>query len=341
MDVPAALTRYRREVDDHLRSITGTGEVAELNRMLRYHLGWEDARGRPAAQAGKGLRPSLLLLACEATGGDRRRALPAAAAVELIHNFSLVHDDIQDRDAERRHRPTVWSVWGEAQAINAGDALLALGRLTLLELADRGVPPEAVVKCARLLDKRTLEMVEGQVIDLSFEGRLDVSLDEYLKMVAKKTGALFDCSLAMGALVAGAGEPVVEAMGRAGRSLGLAFQVRDDMLGVWGAENRTGKQPAADVRRRKKSLPVVFAFQRADGALRRRLEETYRKDELDDEDVSAVLQALDALGAHGFCARLAAEHKQAALDELERLQLKSRAARELRESAEFLLERDF
>jgi geranylgeranyl diphosphate synthase type I len=290
---------------------------------------------------GKALRPTLCLLACEAAGGDWHAALPAAAALELVHNFSLVHDDIQDRDAERRHRPTVWAVWGEPQAINAGDALLTLGRLALLELRQEGIPPERVVEAARVLDQRTLEIVEGQALDLSFEDRLDVGEDAYLEMIEKKTGALFDCALRLGGLV-GAGDPAVaEALGRCGRLLGVAFQVRDDMLGVWGAENRTGKLPAADIRNRKKSLPVVYALARAEGATAAELRRIYSQPRLSEADVSIVLGALESVRAQACCRAAAEERRERALAELDRADLRPAAAAELRQVADFLLERDY
>jgi geranylgeranyl diphosphate synthase type I len=348
MELPPAFGRYRGALDDKLRSLLGGGLPAgshpeELHRMLRYHLGWQDAEGRPVSgDGGKALRPTLCLLACEAAGGDWRTALPAAAALELVHNFSLVHDDIQDRDAERRHRPTVWAVWGEAQAINAGDALLALGRLALLDLRGEGVPPERVVEAARVLDERTLEMVEGQALDLSFEERLDVGEDAYLEMIEKKTGALFDCALRLGGLVGSADPAVAEALGRCGRLLGVAFQVRDDMLGVWGAENRTGKLPAADIRNRKKSLPVVYALlARAEGATAAELRRIYSQTELSDADVSIVLAALESVRAPAYCRAAAEERQQRALDALARAGLKPDAAAELRQVAGFLLERDY
>jgi len=253
--------------------------------MLRYHLGWEDAEGGPPANQGKGLRPALCFLACESAGGDWKRALPAAAALELVHNFSLVHDDIQDRDLLRRGRPTVWSIWGDAQAINAGDALLALARLSILRLSEADVSGVAL-EAARLLDERTLEMVEGQTLDLSFDQLADVDLESYLEMIEKKTGALFDCSLHLGALIGGAQPAVAGAMGRVGRLIGSAFQIRDDMLAVWGAENRTGKTPAADIRRRKKSLPIVSALIQGQDQTRDQLLNIYAQTELTDEDVS-------------------------------------------------------
>ncbi len=339
MEPPAVLARYRRELDAALRSLLARERPPLLYRMIRYHLGWEDPYGRPTEPAGgKAARGSLCLLACEAVGGDWRQALPAAAAVEMVHNFSLIHDDIQDRDRERRHRPTVWSLWGESQAINAGDALLALARPALLNLAGAGVPLASVVEAARILDEGTLEMVEGQVMDMGFEERLDVDLAAYLEMIEKKTGALFDCALRLGALV-GSGDPsLVAALGRCGRLLGAAFQVRDDMLGIWGPESRTGKAPAADLRRRKKSLPVMYAFSRAEGSTLEELRRAYSRPEMSDEDVSLVLRCLDVLGAREYCQGVAQERRAAALAELERLGLKSEAADELKRAAASLLE---
>ncbi len=347
MELPAAFGRYREALDGKLRSLLSSGlptgsHPQELHRMLRYHMGWEDAAGRPVrSDGGKGLRPTLCLLACEAAGSDWRTALPAAAGLELVHNFSLVHDDIQDRDRERRHRPTVWSVWGEAQAINAGDALLTLGRLAVLALGAEGVPAERVIEAARVLDQCTLEVVEGQALDLSFEERLDVTEEAYLEMIEKKTGALFDCALRLGGLI-GAGDPAVaDALGRSGRLLGVAFQVRDDMLGVWGAENRTGKPPAADIRSRKKSLPVVYMLARAEGATAEELARIYSQPRLSDPDVSMVLGALESVGAQAYCRAVAEERREQALTELAGAGLKEAPAAELRQVAEFLLERDY
>ncbi|MDO8614685.1 MAG: polyprenyl synthetase family protein [Dehalococcoidia bacterium] len=340
MPAPAVLSRYSGELDGYLRSLVAGGHPPALYRMLRYHLGWEDAEGGPTDQGGKVLRPALCLLACEAAGGDWRKALPAAAGLELVHNFSLIHDDVQDRDPERRHRPTVWRLWGDAQAINAGDALLALARLAVLRMVGE-VAPQAVLQAVQVLDQRTLEMVEGQVMDIEFEQRLDVSVQAYLQMIEKKTGALFDASLSLGALAAGADARLVEAMGSCGRLLGLAFQVRDDMLGVWGAEGRTGKRAAADIRRRKKSLPAVYALASAEGDALDELRRIYRRPEPDDEDVARVLRLLDGLGAREYCAGVAAEKMQAALAILEGLALRPEPALELRQTAEFLLEREF
>jgi geranylgeranyl diphosphate synthase type I len=342
--LPSAFARYRGALDETLRALLGEGlppgrHPDELHRMLRYHMGWTDAEGRelPAesASGGKALRPTLCLLACEAAGGDWRDALPAAAALELVHNFSLVHDDIQDRDVERRHRATVWSVWGEAQAINAGDALLILGRLALLRLAE-GLPAARVAEAARVLDERTLEIVEGQALDLSFEERLDVDEHAYIEMIEKKTGALFDCALRLGALVGSEDAAVAEGLGECGRWLGVAFQVRDDALGIWGAESKTGKPPAQDVRNRKKSLPAVYALARSE-----ELRGVYARPRLSEADVSLVLRALDGVDAAGYCRKVAQEYRGRALARLEALPLAEGPAGELRQVADFLLDRDY
>jgi geranylgeranyl diphosphate synthase, type I len=309
--------------------------------MLRYHLGWEDAAGSPDAHIGKRLRPALCLLTCEAVGGDTAKALPLAAALELVHNFSLVHDDIQDGDRKRHDRDTVWAVWGLPQAINAGDALLSIAYLSLAESLDAGLSAEAAVRAAGLLAERTLEMVEGQVMDIEFEDWREVGLEEYVAMISRKTGALFDASLGLGALAGGAPLAEVEALGRCGRALGIAFQVRDDMLGVWGAEERTGKSAASDIRRRKKSLPAVYALTRADAGEREELGRIYDRESVSAEDVERVLALMDALGAQAYCASMAAEYKDAALRELERAGVNGEQAEELRKTAAFLLDRDY
>ncbi|MEX0800431.1 MAG: polyprenyl synthetase family protein [Dehalococcoidia bacterium] len=336
--VPDAFHRYREALDGTLRSLLTSRDPDRsglLYRMLRYHLGWEDAEGRPSeGDGGKALRPTLCLLACEATGGDWRKALPAAAAVELTHNFSLVHDDIQDRDPERRHRPSVWAVWGEAQAINAGDALAGLARLAVLELRAEGLTEGGVIEAARALDEATLEMVEGQTLDLSFEDRLDVSEAEYLAMVEKKTGALFGCALRLGGLAGSDDGRIAAVLGELGRRLGVAFQIRDDVLGVWGEPASTGKARATDVWNRKKSLPVVYALSRAEGGELRRV---YAKAELSGDDVEAALAALDSAGARQYCEAALTERRQQALAALDGVELQAGPARELREVVEYLL----
>ena len=231
-------------------------------RVLSYHLGWCDADGAPApAGGGKSVRPALTLLAAEAVGGPREEAVPGAVAVELVHNFSLVHDDLMDRDASRRHRPTVWAVWGDATAVLAGDAMLSLAHEVLL---DCGSPH--TVAASRVLAVATRELIRGQMQDVAFEQRDDVTLDQCLAMADGKTGALLDAAAGVGALMGGGAPDVVDAMSTYGRNVGMAFQLVDDLLGIWGSPEVTGKPVYSDLRSCKKSLPITWAVQNGGSA---------------------------------------------------------------------------
>jgi geranylgeranyl diphosphate synthase type I len=224
--------------------------------VVSYHLGWSDQHGQPIeANPGKTLRPALALLAAEAVAGRPEPALPGAVAVELVHNFSLLHDDLMDRDTERRHRKTVWAVWGDATAVLAGDALLSLAHEVLAD-GDSQYGQAA----GQALAVATRELIRGQVLDLAFERRDDVTLDECLDMAAGKTGALLAVSAAIGAILVGAPEPVVSGLSRFGAQLGMAFQLVDDLLGIWGAPTVTGKPVFSDLVARKKTLPVTWSL---------------------------------------------------------------------------------
>jgi geranylgeranyl diphosphate synthase type I len=263
----------------HHTSLTGEDNYDALSKLegqMQYHLGWVDQQLRPAnSHPGKLLRPKLLLLSYELACAQGqlpsthpfvfslRPALPAAAAIELAHNFTLLHDDIQDGDIERRHRPTVWSIWGVPQAILVGDALFALARLHLWKTLDQGVAPATVLRLAKLFDKALLLLTEGQHLDMSFEQQQQVSLSNYEAMISRKTATLMECATEMGATLGTCNQEIIEGLARFGHSLGLAFQVRDDILGVWATKAELGKLPAGDIYRRKKSLPILHALQYA------------------------------------------------------------------------------
>ncbi|MEV4459076.1 family 2 encapsulin nanocompartment cargo protein polyprenyl transferase [Microbispora sp. NPDC049633] len=257
------LARTRDLVEPALRHAVGTLPPS-MRRVAGYHFGWWDARERPVrAGGGKVLRPAFTLLAAEGAGGDADAALPAAVAVELVHNFSLVHDDVMDGDTLRRHRPTVWNVFGRAEAILAGDSLLALA---FTVLAGGGRPAESTRALARCVQS----LLDGQSADLGFERRADVGLGECVRMAEGKTGALFGCACALGGLHGGATVEQVAALRVFGDRVGLAFQLVDDLLGIWGDPAVTGKPVHSDLRNRKKSLPIVAALTsgtRAGGAL--------------------------------------------------------------------------
>lgn len=340
MGLPASLQVYHTELIEELRQVLGSSKLP-LYDMMRYHLGWADEKGQPQRDSGKLLRSSLCLCVCQATGGDWRQALPAAAAVELVHNFSLIHDDIEDESITRRHRPTVWQVWGQSQAINAGDAMHALARLALLRMENRGVPAGKVLRAIHIVDEATLRLCEGQYKDIDYEQRLDLQLSEYLGMASAKTGALFEAACHLGALVGTDDERQIDSLRHFGEKLGLAYQIRDDMLGIWGKGEATGKPHGSDVRQRKKSLPIVYALSKARGEQRALLLKAWRQETIDDESASMIMDVLNDLGAQGYCQSLAEQYVQQASSELDKAGLSQESRQVLTDMAEFLVKRQY
>jgi geranylgeranyl diphosphate synthase type I len=288
--------------------------VAPHYGMMQYHMGWVDEAFRPQRlPTGKRLRPMLCLLACAEVGGDPATALPAAAAIEILHNFSLVHDDIEDGDETRRHRPTVWKVWGIPQATNVGDGMFALAYATLQGLARRGISADITLAALDRFTQTCLALTEGQYLDMSFERRNDVSVDEYLRMIQGKTAALVGASLAIGALVGGAGPAPTAALQRFGEEMGLAFQIRDDILGIWGDPEVTGKPAGNDLLRRKKSLPILYALnhERVGEQF-----ETLLSASPEPGHLARALTLLEQAGARPYAESLIHTHHQAGIDAL-------------------------
>jgi geranylgeranyl diphosphate synthase type I len=284
--MPTMLTAYRDRVAEAMRA-QALLSASMTGRMSGYHMGWLDESGRARESVtGKLARPSLCLWACEACGGNADDALAAATALEWVHNFTLIHDDIQDGDEERHGRPTLWTLWGIAQGINGGDALHALAFRVMTEA---NADPERTLRAVRALSIATLEVVEGQCLDLALEGRVQIPLRGYLRMVRAKTGALLGASLEIGAEMAGAPARVVRRFRRAGYLLGLAFQMRDDWLGTWGDSEITGKSSAGDVSRRKASFPIVAAYAVLPPKRRQRLIEAFA---LRSDDATLEVRAL-------------------------------------------------
>lgn len=273
------------------------GVAPLLAGMGRYHLGWVDRRFEPLPDGqvdqGKRVRPLIAMLCCSAAGGEIADAAPLAAALELLHNFTLVHDDIQDHSPTRRHRPTVWTLWGTAQAINAGDALFASAHLALYQLRARGISSDLVLSLAEAFDRMTIEIVAGQVQDLSFEQRSDVAPAEYIAMITGKTAAIVRYAAWAGALLGGSDEATANRFQEFGLALGLGFQIQDDLLGVWGSASETGKVAADDIRRKKQSLPILLLRAAADASARAELDQLYADDEIGPEGVQHVLGLLE------------------------------------------------
>jgi geranylgeranyl diphosphate synthase type I len=287
--------------------------------MQEYHLGWRDSALQAASfDMGKLLRPQFTLLGCAAVGGNVQQALPLAAGIQLIHDFSLIHDDIEDNSDTRRGRVTVWKQWGLAQGINTGDGMFVLAHLAVHQLAGQGVPAERVLAVLRCFDETILRVCEGQFLDLSFEGRLEISEDDYLAMIGRKTGALIAGATSMGAMVGGADEASTQALAAFGENLGLAFQVQDDILGIWGDPAETGKPYAADIYQRKLSLPVLYGLRRAEQ--RQELAHIYRQQSIDEAAVKQALAVLATARAREYTEEVAQRYHNDALQALAQVQ---------------------
>ncbi|QUH02339.1 polyprenyl synthetase family protein [Saccharopolyspora erythraea] len=270
--LPAALLTARTAVDPELRKVIGKLDP-DTRGVCEYHFGWTNADGSPNGGGGKAVRPALVLLSAQAVAPNGAQAVPAAAAVELVHNFSLLHDDLLDGDTSRRHRPTAWTVFGRPAALLAGDALLGLSTEVLLDSTSGDAIASARALCAAVRS-----LIAGQNADLDFEHRRDVTLDECLHMAHEKTAALLACSTSIGALHVGAARETVERLHAFGSELGMAFQLVDDLLGLWGDPEVTGKPVLSDLRARKKTVPIVHALTSGTEA-GQRLGELYGKEE--------------------------------------------------------------
>ncbi|MFJ2088947.1 polyprenyl synthetase family protein [Streptomyces sp. NPDC087901] len=308
-------------------------------RMASFAFGWCDVHGvRRGGSGGKGLRPALAVLCAEAVGGSSEDAVAGAVAVELVHAFSLVHDDIMDGDERRRHQETLWKAFGVGPAVLAGDALLALALSTIGSTAGAA---------AAMLSDALIELVEGQAADISFEGRPwagahAVTVDEYTAMAADKTGSLLACAAGLGALLGGGGPDAAAAMSTAGRHLGLGFQAIDDLLGIWGDPLVTGKPVFSDLRRRKKTLPVVFAATVDGGAhagLLGHLLNTAPDAPERDLDLQRAADLIAHVGGRAFGADQSDGHLRQALEIIEATAVNPTAAAELTELARFVADR--
>lgn len=332
------------EVLDRARDVTQPlvrQAVARLAPSIRdvvtYHMGWTDAEGQPVeVKGGKGIRPALAMLSAEATWAGAEIGAPGGVAVELVHNFSLIHDDLMDGDRERRHRPTVWALWGPGVAILAGDALSNLGTEVLLSSGN-----QAGAAAAAALGQATAEMIAGQADDLAFEKRQVVSVEECMAMSTAKTGALLGCAASIGAILAGAPPATVRALRDFGRHLGVAFQAVDDLLGIWGDPATTGKPSGNDIRQRKKSMPIVSALAAGDDESKELEALLFGSgQELSNDDVARATRLVEACGGREWTADRAKAHLDAALGSLERARLSAVPRRALADLAVYVVERE-
>ena len=319
--------KYQQALDEELQGAF-VGQEGLLYKMLLYQLGWTDDQGVPmSGSSGERLHPVLCLSSCEALSDQFQTALPAAAAVELAHQYSLIHEDVQSGTPTRDDRPSVWWVWGPGQAINAGDGMHAMARLALLRLQEQNFASGKLLEAMRLFDRSCLKMCEGQHLDLAFQERLDVDEAGYLKMAEGKTGALMSCAMGLGALVASGEEVVIEAFVECGRKLGVAYQIRCDLAEL--ASTSGGESAPPNVLNKKKLLPVVHALSTGDVKLKRELGTIYFKRVLEPQDVQELLGFLDRTSSLDYAAGKAEELHTAAIRALDKVDLRPQGRADL------------
>ncbi len=326
--LPAIESELQRQVArlDELR-------IHSFYEMLTYHMGWTGEGAGPDA-TGKRIRPLLVLLITASYQLKWLRASPAAAAIELVHNFSLVHDDIQDNSDKRRGRPTVWKKWDMPQAINVGDALFVISNQAIMDLA-KDYPADIVVRTARVIHNACLELTRGQYLDMAYENRNDLSIEDYWKMIEGKTASLLSACTQVGAILGSADESNIEQYRVFGRELGLAFQVQDDILGIWGNEALTGKSAASDLVEGKNSLPVLYGISREGKFAQRWAASAIRP-----EEVAEVAQMLVNEGAREYAQHEAQRLTNQALSILEKINPKNEAGYALVDLTNKLLNRE-
>lgn len=340
LDILALLERGRTMSTPVLRAAVDR-LAPPMDTVAAYHFGWIDAEGRPAdGDGGKAVRPALALLSAEAAGAAPEVGVPGAVAVELVHNFSLLHDDLMDGDEQRRHRDTVWKVHGPAQAILVGDALFALAGEILLELGT-----VEAGRATRRLTTATRKLIDGQAQDISYELRERVTVEECLEMEGNKTGALLACACSIGAVLGGADDKMADTLEAYGYHLGLAFQAVDDLLGIWGDPVATGKQTWSDLRQRKKSLPVVAALA-AGGAASQRLGELLAADakssdfeSFSEEEFATRAALIEESGGREWTSQEARRQHAIAIEALDRVDMPGKVRAQLTALADFVVVR--
>ncbi|GHE48546.1 dimethylallyltransferase [Streptomyces capitiformicae] len=322
MDVTALLERGRTLATPVLRAAIER-LAPPMNTVAAYHFGWIDAHGNPAdGDGGKAVRPALAVMSAEVTGAAPEVGIPGAVAVELVHNFSLLHDDLMDGDEQRRHRDTVWKAYDPAQAILVGDALMVLANEILLELGTA-----EAARATRRVTTATRALIDGQAQDISYEHRERVTVEECLEMEGNKTGALLACACSIGAVLGGADDHTADTLEKYGYHLGLAFQAVDDLLGIWGDPVATGKQTWSDLRQRKKSLPVVAALA-AGGQASERLGELLAADakssdfaNFSEEEFAARAALIEEAGGRDWTAEEARRQHTIAIEALDSIRM--------------------
>ena len=264
---------------------------------------------------GKRLRPMLTLIACQMFAGEQEKALPAALALELFHNFTLLHDDLMDNADTRRGKPTVYKQYGKNTAILSGDQMIIEAYKQLQEL-----PTDKLPKVLRLFNQMATEICEGQQHDMDFEQQQEVSINDYLEMIRQKTAVMLSTALHIGAYLAGATEEQQLCIAKYGEKIGIAFQLEDDLLDVYGNPDTFGKNIGGDILEKKKTYLLLCAYQKADAALKEQLNTALNSQTISNEDkIRAVTAIYNRLGVRQQTEQLMLQYTNEAIDCLEQL----------------------
>ena len=334
------INKYTSDVEQTVKEAL-TAASPFICGVISYHFGWVDQNFEPANfDSGKMLRPTFCLLVFDALTGRHKPALPVAAAIEMIHNFSLIHDDIEDNDLARRGRPTMWTIWGKPLAINAGDFLYTLAFNCLHTLDPTQFAPKQILAVQRLISRLCLELTLGQDLDLRFEQAQNVTVEMYIDMVYKKTGALLEAAILSGAMLGTEDEATIANYRDFAQNIGIAFQVRDDILGIWGDASKTGKSIDNDLRRKKKTLPVIYTLNKVTGTLKHQLDTLYTgPNPLTDDEISWVRDIIEQTNAYQYTQNMADTYIENAFAALDKIDNATQAQLELKQLTRFLIDR--
>ncbi len=335
MNLPQFFSKYANQIEAAMREVLDDRSLP-LYHMMSYHLGWVDSLANTISNGGKPrVLATLCLISNDAAGGDVQKALPAAISMEMVYNSYLIHNDLQDGVPQRDGRDTVWWLWGPAQAINTGDGMHALARQTLFRLKSIGLSDETVFRAVHLLDQSSLKLCEGQFLDISYQERLDVTVDSYLKMIDDRTASLMSCAFKLGPLTALAEDSTIEAFGLFGAKLGMAYQVQKDIKAHWGDDSERSSL-SGGVLSKKKTLPVVYGMEKANVRDKRRLGEVYFKRVLEPKDLETIATVLEEIGVREDCQKMAETFYKEAMGALDSTNLSPEAVGALKGVASFL-----
>lgn len=339
MKLPQSMIRNASLLDERLRGMF-SGRSFPLYRMIEYQLGWRDEFGDvlPKPVGPPMLHSNLCLLACEATNGEIQDVLHSAIAIELMHQFTQVHADIQDGSQNRYNRPTVWWVWGPAQAINAGDGLHALSRLSMIR-SPESMSMDNTVRSLQTFDVASLRMFEGIHEDLAHQERLDISPERYVEIAREKVGSLLGCALELGSMSMPYSSEVTENLRRFGEDIGVAYQIQEDIQMLWG-EPMSGKVRGIDALNKRKGFPVILALAQASIKEKRLLGSLFFKRVLTPDDLHQIIAVLDELDAKNRASEVVRQFYDSGIGHIYGANITSQGKDDLIEVAQWLAFRD-